>query len=99
MSLENAVRDFDVWDYPGVPDEIRIFREPFTHGDVEVEFLKEGERQGRIFDVDYSSVLDWLRLRGITITETLVRAYDAAWNFGHVLYFVQYDHFRILPGN
>lgn len=96
MSSELAIIGLKDWNYSGLPAHIRFYREPFSFGEIEIEFLKKGERQGRIFDVDYMAVLDWLRLRGIQITDTLERAYDAAWNFGDVTYFVEEDHFLIL---
>ena len=76
------------------PDAVRFVRRPREES-IEVEFLMDGEMQGRIFDVEVLEIRDWLRLRGIRMTYTLDQALDAVWNLGHVLYVPSLDRLLV----
>lgn len=75
---------------------IRFVREPFSGVEMEVEYVRHGETgQGRIFDVDVTTLEMWLKLRGFEYTEALERAVQSAWNFGQAVYVPSSD--RAIP--
>ena len=84
------------------PDYIRFRREPYDYKSMEIEFLEiddlRRDRQGRIYDVDYDGLKNWLSAKGVEVTHILDLCLDAAWNFYHAIYSVAEDRFVIPRG-
>lgn len=76
---------------------VRFVYELFGDGvTMEVEYLRPGEKQGRIFDAPLFGIMEWLAMRGFPKTSALETAVASALNFGEAAYLPQTDEARPL---
>lgn len=78
-----------------IPHILRFSVYPGNKSEIELEIFEEGERQGRIQDIEQRWIFRHLRSIGVDRTLRLEQAIDSAYNFGQAVYFPSDDSFVI----
>jgi hypothetical protein len=87
FNIDNCYKDFLN------PDFIRFYRPLFSDADIEVEFLRGNEKQGKIVDIAPQELEKKLVAWGYEMTKNLYLALSVMQNLGHVVYMPKYDAF------